>query len=145
MPHKRSLEDLARGRRDALEAERRVAYVAFTRAQQRLVVLTSTGNASRFCVEAGLVEAPCHAPQPAPGAGAVARAGGARCPRRRRRARSPTTTSPAARSASPDADPREILGACRSIATAQRVLALTVRSADAPCVERLTAGRRPRC
>ena len=58
MPHKRALEDLAAGNRDALEAERRVAYVAFTRAQQRLVVLTTAGNASRFCVEAGLVEAP---------------------------------------------------------------------------------------
>jgi superfamily I DNA/RNA helicase len=43
MPHKRSLEDLRDGNRDALEAERRVAYVAFTRAQQRLVVLTTTG------------------------------------------------------------------------------------------------------
>jgi hypothetical protein len=52
------------GNADAREAERRVAYVAFTRAQQRLVVLTTTGSASRFCIEAVLVGAP--PPRPAP-------------------------------------------------------------------------------
>lgn len=41
----------------------------------------------------------------------------------------------------PDADPRHVLRACRSLATAQRVLAAAVRSADAPCVERLSAGQ----
>ena len=44
MPHKRSLDDLVAGNADALEAERRIAYVAFTRAQQRLVVLTTAGT-----------------------------------------------------------------------------------------------------
>ncbi|MEJ7784535.1 MAG: ATP-dependent helicase [Solirubrobacteraceae bacterium] len=135
MPHKRALEDLAAGNRDALEAERRVAYVAFTRAQQRLVVLTTAGNASRFCVEAGLVPPPLPTPKtrsPAP----VTRV-------RERPPKGPITGYEIARRAirAPDADPHLILGACRSISTAQRVLAAAVRSADAPCVERLTAGQ----
>lgn len=53
LPHKRSLEDAAAGLKDALEAERRVAYVAFTRAQQRLVILSTKGGESRFVGEAG--------------------------------------------------------------------------------------------
>jgi hypothetical protein len=53
LPHKRSLEDAAAGASDAVEAERRVAYVAFTRAQQRLVILSTTGSESRFLGEAG--------------------------------------------------------------------------------------------
>jgi DNA helicase-2/ATP-dependent DNA helicase PcrA len=139
MPHKRSLEDLAAGNRDALEAERRVAYVAFTRARQRLVVLTTSGSASRFCVEAGLVEAPEPAPRPRPKQQLSAPPPHipARAPK------GPITGYEIARHAirHPDADPRQILGACRSIATAQRVLAAAVRSADAACVERLTAGQ----
>lgn len=139
MPHKRSLEDLAAGNRDALEAERRVAYVAFTRAQQRLVVLTTTRKASRFCVEAGLVAAP-EPPQPTPTARRL-RAPNARS--RERAAIGPITGYEIARRAirDPGADPKHILGACQSIATAQRVLAAAVRSADAPRVERLTAAQ----
>jgi len=139
MPHKRSLEDLAAGNRDALEAERRVAYVAFTRAQQRLVVLTTTGNASRFCVEAGLVAAPKPTPEPTPRQ--QVRAPSART--RERAPKGPITGYEIARRAirDPGADPQHVLGACRSIATAQRVLAAAVRSADAPCVERLTVAQ----
>lgn len=139
MPHKRALEELATGHRDAVESERRVAYVAFTRAQQRLVVLTTTGHASRFCVEARLVAAP----EPAPRA-AQKRPLRAPAPRlRQRAAKDPITGFEIARRAirDPAADPRQILAACRSLATAQRVLAAAVRSADAPSVERLTAGQ----
>src|SRR4051812_11331308 len=39
-----------------VEAERRIAYVAFTRAQEELSLLHSPGRASRFLHEAGLVE-----------------------------------------------------------------------------------------
>ena len=133
MPHKRSLDDLLAGNADALEAERRVAYVAFTRAQQRLVVLTTAGSASRFCVEAGLVEAPPPPPAPPPPRALWPRAG-------RPATKGPITGYEIARRAirDPGADPRQILAACRSIATAQRVLAAAVRSADAPCVEGLT-------
>jgi DNA helicase-2/ATP-dependent DNA helicase PcrA len=139
MPHKRSLEDLAAGNRDALEAERRVAYVAFTRAQQRLVVLTTTGSASRFCVEAGLVAAA--EPPPQPRQKPQSRTSPLR--NRERAPKGPITGYEIARRAirDPDADPRHILAACRSTATAQRVLAAAVRSADAPCVERLTIGQ----
>jgi ATP-dependent DNA helicase Rep len=59
LPHKRSLEvspeDAGRG--DGLEAERRLAYVAFTRAQQLLEIHHDTERPSRFLVEAGLIEA----------------------------------------------------------------------------------------
>ena len=139
MPHKRALQDELGGDRDALEAERRVAYVAFTRAQQRLVVLTTTGSASRFCVEAGLVAAPKPIAEPVPKQ--PRRAPDPRA--RTRRAIAPITGFELARRAirDPGAQARDILEACRSIATAQRVLAAAVRSADAPCVERLTAGQ----
>ena len=148
MPHKRALEDLLAGNRDALEAERRVAYVAFTRAQQRLVVLTTSGNASRFCVEAGLVAAPEPAAAPRPAARAQPRPAPRAKPRPRapdpwastRRAIAPITGFELARRAirDPGADVRDILDACQSIATAQRVLAAAVRSGDAPSVEGLT-------
>jgi len=139
LPHKRSLEDELAGDRDALEAERRVAYVAFTRAQQRLVVLTTTGKASRFCVEAGLVAAAEPAPPPSP----AQPFGPSGTRARERRSKSPITGFEVARRAirDPGADPQLVLEACGSIATAQRVLAAAVRSADAPCVERLTAGQ----
>ncbi len=116
-----------------------MAYVAFTRAQQRLVVLTTAGNASRFCVEAGLVEAPTPRPQPA-----RTRPLPTSPPRARERVpNGPITGFEIARRAirDPDADPQHILAACRSLATARRVLAAAVRSADAPSVERLTAGQ----
>ena len=100
MPHKRSLDDLVAGNRDALEAERRVAYVAFTRAQQRLVVLTTTGHASRFCVEAGLVAAPRpRRPRRAPRHAAPSAARAGRAPKgtdHRLRARPPAIRDPGA-------------------------------------------------
>ncbi len=141
MPHKRALEDLAAGNRDALEAERRIAYVAFTRAQQRLVVITTTGNASRFCVEAGLVEGPPPAPEPTAAPSRPWQPPRARP--RERAPKAPTTAYEIARAAIrvPDVDPRDVLGACASLATAQRVLALAVRSADAPCLERLSGAQ----
>jgi superfamily I DNA/RNA helicase len=56
LPHRHALaateEEKAAG--EGVEAERRLAYVAFTRAQQTLVVSTSDGAASRFLTEAGL-------------------------------------------------------------------------------------------
>jgi hypothetical protein len=99
-------------------------------------VLTTTGSASRFCVEAGLVAAPEPPPRPRPKPRAPLSPARARVPK------GPITGYEIARRAirDPDADPRHILAACRSIATAQRVLAAAVRSADAPSVERLTAG-----
>jgi ATP-dependent DNA helicase UvrD/PcrA len=143
MPHKRSLDELLAGNPDALEAERRVAYVAFTRAQQRLVVLTTTDNASRFCVEAGLVEAPPPTPAP-PARQPRPTHAPPRSPHTRDRSpKGPVTGFEIARRAirDPGADPQHILSACQSIATAQRVLAAAIRSADAPSVERLTGGQ----
>jgi len=65
MPHKRALqvkpEDAAAG--EGLEAERRVAYVAITRARQRLHLLTTAGHVSQFAWEAGLTDPPT-APAP---------------------------------------------------------------------------------
>ena len=56
LPHRRALDvseqDRAAG--EGLEAERRLAYVAFTRAQRTLVVHTTEASASRFLLEAGL-------------------------------------------------------------------------------------------
>jgi DNA helicase-2/ATP-dependent DNA helicase PcrA len=51
LPHGRSLE-IAEDDADALEAERRLAYVAFTRAQEHLVLMHSKRNPSRFLAEA---------------------------------------------------------------------------------------------
>ena len=57
LPHRRSLEvspqDRAAG--EGIEAERRLAYVAFTRARRTLAVHWTEGSASRFLTEAGLV------------------------------------------------------------------------------------------
>lgn len=53
MPHQRSIEgtkDLA----GAMEDERRLAYVAFTRAAERLVILHTAGAASPFIAEAAM-------------------------------------------------------------------------------------------
>lgn len=56
LPHHRSLEASAdeRAAGEGIEAERRLAYVAFTRAQQTLVVYATGSAASRFLSEAGL-------------------------------------------------------------------------------------------
>ncbi len=139
MPHQRSLDDHLAGNNDALEAERRVAYVAFTRARQRLVVLTTADKASRFCVEAGLVAAAPQPREPSPRPSWRPPQAGDRT----RTPPGPITGFELARAAirAPDAQARQVLGACRSLATARRVLAAAVRSADAPCVERLTAGQ----
>jgi DNA helicase-2/ATP-dependent DNA helicase PcrA len=56
LPHRRALE-VSKEEREAgegIEAERRLAYVAFTRAIQTLVVHTTEQAASRFLSEAGL-------------------------------------------------------------------------------------------
>lgn len=55
LPHSRSLAEAktAMELQEALEGERRLAYVAFTRAQESLVVLHA-GERSRFLTEAGL-------------------------------------------------------------------------------------------
>jgi superfamily I DNA/RNA helicase len=73
LPHKRSLavsaEELERG--EGIEAERRLAYVAFTRAQQRLEIHHDKDRPSRFLSEAGLIDAPApraaRKPPPPPG------------------------------------------------------------------------------
>ena len=63
LPHTHSLEAEAREREagEGLEAERRIAYVAFTRAQAELSILHTTGRHSRFLHEAGLVAEPAAA------------------------------------------------------------------------------------
>jgi superfamily I DNA/RNA helicase len=67
LPHKRALDvspELAAAG-EGIEAERRVAYVALTRAKDRLVVLATRGAESPFLWDAGLVERPSP-PQPPP-------------------------------------------------------------------------------
>ena len=56
LPHRRALEvsEQEREAGEGLEAERRLAYVAFTRAGRTLVVHTTESAASRFLSEAGL-------------------------------------------------------------------------------------------
>jgi DNA helicase-2/ATP-dependent DNA helicase PcrA len=51
LPHARSLEN-AEDEADALEAERRLAYVAMTRARSHLVLVHGIDTASRFITEA---------------------------------------------------------------------------------------------
>jgi superfamily I DNA/RNA helicase len=57
LPHARALEvgaeELARG--DGIEAERRLAYVAFTRAKEHLELYYDKQRPSRFLIEAGLL------------------------------------------------------------------------------------------
>lgn len=64
LPHSHALE--AGPEQDAagegVEAERRLAYVAFTRARERLVVTTTETAASRFLTEAGLAPSRPYAP-----------------------------------------------------------------------------------
>lgn len=75
LPHARAIkvsaEELARG--EGLEAERRLAYVAFTRAGEHLELHYSKERPSQFLVEAGLLGAdrpsrsrPARRPPPAP-------------------------------------------------------------------------------
>ncbi len=87
LPHVRSqevsAEDLARG--EGLEAERRLAYVAFTRAQERLELYYDKARPSRFLREAGLIVGHAEAgrparkappvPQPSAGRGSPAKRG----------------------------------------------------------------------
>jgi DNA helicase-2/ATP-dependent DNA helicase PcrA len=56
LPHHRALDvsDQERAAGEGLEAERRLAYVAFTRAQHTLIVHTTENAASRFLTDAGL-------------------------------------------------------------------------------------------
>ncbi|MBE2318641.1 ATP-dependent helicase [Solirubrobacter sp. CPCC 204708] len=63
LPHRNALEDDTPG--EGAEAERRIAYVAFTRAMEELSILHTEGRPSRFLHEAGLIEAP-PAPKPEP-------------------------------------------------------------------------------
>ena len=67
LPHRRALdvtpEQRAAG--EGAEAERRLAYVAFTRAQERLSITSSVAAPSRFLTEAGLTpQRPYEPPQP---------------------------------------------------------------------------------
>ncbi|MGA2928803.1 MAG: ATP-dependent helicase, partial [Solirubrobacteraceae bacterium] len=67
LPHRRALEvgTVQRAAGEGIEAERRLAYVAFTRAQRRLVLHTTRAAASRFLTEAGLSPStPYHEPSP---------------------------------------------------------------------------------
>ena len=75
LPHRRALdvtpEQRAAG--EGAEAERRLAYVAFTRAQERLSITATVTAPSRFLTEAGLTPQrpyepppPKAKPQPAP-------------------------------------------------------------------------------
>ncbi|MGO9901197.1 MAG: 3'-5' exonuclease [Solirubrobacteraceae bacterium] len=67
LPHRRALEvsEQERAAGEGLEAERRLAYVAFTRAQEKLVVHTTETAASRFLTEAGLQPARPYGPRAA--------------------------------------------------------------------------------
>jgi DNA helicase-2/ATP-dependent DNA helicase PcrA len=60
LPHQHSLEadPAAQAAGEGLEAERRLAYVAFTRARHRLTVHAGSGTQSRFLSEAGLFAPP---------------------------------------------------------------------------------------
>ncbi len=82
LPHARSLEvsPADRGAGEGIEAERRLAYVAFTRAQRELALHWTAGAASRFLAEADLV-APVTVDPPSP----RATSGQPRRTRRRRR------------------------------------------------------------
>ncbi len=62
LPHRRALDVTAEQRAagEGMEAERRIAYVAMTRAKDQLDILTTTGQLSPFAWQAGL------AAQPAP-------------------------------------------------------------------------------
>jgi len=72
LPHRHAFEvtDEERAAGEGVEAERRLAYVAFTRAQRTLAVSTTETAASRFLTEAGLEPArPYQPPAPRPAGG----------------------------------------------------------------------------
>lgn len=68
LPHSHAVnapvEETAAG--EGIEAERRLAYVAFTRAQKALTISTSEGVPSRFLTEAGLAPKRPYQPPPPP-------------------------------------------------------------------------------
>jgi ATP-dependent DNA helicase UvrD/PcrA len=68
LPHKRSLDVTAEERKlgEGLEAERRLGYVAFTRAQQKLEIHYDKDRPSRFLAEAGLITPPARSPRKPP-------------------------------------------------------------------------------
>jgi DNA helicase-2/ATP-dependent DNA helicase PcrA len=68
LPHAKALEvtDAQREAGEGEEAERRLAYVAFTRARDRLTISASGGTSSRFLLEAGLEPKRPYTPPPPP-------------------------------------------------------------------------------
>jgi DNA helicase-2/ATP-dependent DNA helicase PcrA len=76
LPHARSAQvgPAAEARGEGIEAERRLCYVAFTRAAKRLDIHYDRARPSRFLTEAGLLFSPPRPPRPplrAPGPGRV--------------------------------------------------------------------------
>lgn len=76
LPHKRSLEGVSdedRARGEGIEAERRLSYVAFTRAQERLEIHYDAEHPSVFLYESGIIKPPAKSsrsprkPPPVPG------------------------------------------------------------------------------
>ena len=76
LPHKRSLEGVSdedRARGEGLEAERRLGYVAFTRAQECLEIHYDAEHPSVFLYESGIIKPPAKSsrsprkPPPVPG------------------------------------------------------------------------------
>jgi len=67
LPHRNALNALpdAVAAGEGVEAERRIAYVAFTRATEELSILHTEGRHSRFLHDAGLVAEPVPEPKPA--------------------------------------------------------------------------------
>lgn len=106
LPHHKALEvsPAAVADGEGEEAERRVAYVAMTRAVQRLILLQANGKPSPFSWEAGLVEPP-EAPAPA-ASPAKPFQRGANSGRRRRAQRTPTRPQPTRHSAPRKRPPR---------------------------------------
>jgi ATP-dependent DNA helicase Rep len=58
LPHARTLDEELTKTADALEDERRLAYVALTRAMDRLTIIYTDGKPSEFLTEAQIVEPP---------------------------------------------------------------------------------------
>jgi hypothetical protein len=137
LPHRRALEvgPAQRAAGEGLEAERRLAYVAFTRAQRRLVVSAPTdATASRFLTEAGFTPKRPHRPRPptatappAPGRPARARGRSPATPTRVRSAgAAPPLAAPVA-AALAEAERTGLTGVLRTVE--DRGLALHVAAA----------------